>query len=218
MNNQLENTLKQCVDTRWNSKLTMLKSVSMNLEDLRKLTSEASANRKLRRLVADINELLLADVITMLEPFDTATKMLSSDKSPTLHLVVPAKVKLAKHLSEVASDSAVIDNLKKYITTKLEKHFTVSPLHYTAAVLDPSLKKNASVLSPQTVSSDIASLKLMVANAENAAEAESNQLAAVEPGSASTQPPPNKKARLETSFLGDIFSTREPTSADSEVS
>jgi hypothetical protein len=170
MNNQLDNTLKQCVDTRWNSKLKMLKSVSMNLEDLRKLTSEVSANRKLRRQVADVNELLLADVITVLEPFDMATKMLSSDKSPTLHLVVPTKVKLAKHLTEVATDRAVIATLKKHIATKLEKHFTVSQLHYTAAVLDPRLKRNASVLSPQTVSSAIDSLKVMVANAEIAAE------------------------------------------------
>jgi hypothetical protein len=36
--------------------------------------------------------------------------------------------------------------------------------------------------------------------------------------STDTELPPNKKARLVTSFLCDIFSTREPTSADSEVS
>jgi uncharacterized tellurite resistance protein B-like protein len=102
----------------------------MNLEDLRKSTSEASANRKLRRQVADVNELLLADVITVLEPFDTATKMLSSDKSPTLHLVVPTKVKLAKHLTEVATDSAVIATLKKRNISQLNLKSTSQSVNF----------------------------------------------------------------------------------------
>ena len=42
---------------------------------------EDKTNRKLLRLIADIKESLLLEVITVLQPFDNATKRLSCDTS-----------------------------------------------------------------------------------------------------------------------------------------
>ena len=98
--------------------------------------------------------------------------------------------------------------------TKLEQHYTLSPLHYTATLLDPRLKNNRSVLTPDTVTSAISSLKLMVDNVNTMDTVLSNQ---IEPASEQS---PAKKAKLEDNFLCDIFASGsgETTSTGNEVS
>lgn len=91
INQLLETTLKQCVITRWNSILTTLKSVCDNLDQLRTLGLDLKANKNLLCLLADVSEPMLVAFIAILEPFDTATKCLSADKSPTSHLVVATR-------------------------------------------------------------------------------------------------------------------------------
>ena len=61
------------VSTRWNSTLTMLKSLSINLVDLRTLAAELN-DKSLQKSLLDVNDDLLRDVIAVLEPFDAATK------------------------------------------------------------------------------------------------------------------------------------------------
>ena len=131
LNAVLDTTLKQCVVTRWNSVLTTLKSVSANLDQLRSLTSVGGANRNLLRLVVDLNDTLLNELVSLLEPFDTATKCLSTDKSATLHLVVATKVQLSKHLTPAASDSVILSQLKQHLHNQLERYFTTLPLCWT---------------------------------------------------------------------------------------
>jgi len=124
LNAVLETTLKQSVVTRWNSTLTTLKSVSTNLDELHSLTSVPGGSRNLLRLVVYLNDSLLREVVQILEPFDTATKCLSTDKSPTMHLVVPTKVQLSKQLSPSPSDSVIMSQLKEHLQKKLELYFT----------------------------------------------------------------------------------------------
>jgi len=76
LNAKLEKTLKQCVSTRWNSVLTTLQSVATNLDDLRTLSSDMSVNKNLLTHLADLNAILLKEVIDVLLPFDTATRCL----------------------------------------------------------------------------------------------------------------------------------------------
>lgn len=90
------------------------------MEDLRRLSAEAGANRNLLRLLADVNEELLGNVIQVLQPFDAATKHLSSDKTATLHLVVATKHQLTKLLSNTATDSQVVSQLKQHLLAKLK--------------------------------------------------------------------------------------------------
>jgi len=47
INTKLDNTLKQCVVTRWNSTLTTMKSVAENVQDLHTISTEAGVNRNL---------------------------------------------------------------------------------------------------------------------------------------------------------------------------
>ena len=165
LNNQLETTLKQCVVTRWNSVLTTLKSVSVNLAQLQVTSisnNEDKTNRKLLRLLADIKESLLVEVIAVLQPFDTATKCLSSDNKPTLHLVAPTKLQLAKGLISAAGDSGVVAQLKKHLHDQLERYFTLQPLHYTATLLDPRFKNNADLLPPEARQQAVTSLRQAV--------------------------------------------------------
>ena len=83
---RLETTVKQAVATRWNSVLTMLQSVLSNFDDLKKLADEFQ-DKKLQRSLLDLE--LLKQVIAVLEHYDAATRMLSTDRSPSLHLVYP---------------------------------------------------------------------------------------------------------------------------------
>lgn len=172
-------------------------SVSQNLDELRKISSEASANRKLRKLVAEINDTLLMDVIDVLRPIDTATETLSCDTSPTLHLVAPTKLTLSRHLSVAATDSAITAQLKQHLSEQLNKYFPVNQLHYTATLLDPRLKSNTVVVPPQETIAAVASLKRLVDNTEGHS--------AGHMPTTSTQSPTKKKSKPADDFLDDIY-------------
>jgi len=75
VNHNLETTLKQCVSTRWNSVLRMLQSVNDNRTQLRTTASDGPTNRKFLRVLSDLHDDVLEQVISILLPFDTATKV-----------------------------------------------------------------------------------------------------------------------------------------------
>lgn len=212
LNSQLETTLKQCVVTRWNSILTTLKSVSSNLADLQIIciSTEDKGNRRLLRLLADIKESLLLEVISVLEPFDTATKCLSADKAPTVHLVVPTKVQLKKSLTAAATDNAITAQMKRHLQQQLEQYYAVGPLHYTATLLDPRLKDNADVLPPAQRAAAVSDLRQLVDAVPHlpiGLQEEEQE-----------EPVPAKRIKLEDSFYGNLFSaTATPASGPNEV-
>ena len=90
----------QVVSTRWNSTLTMMKSVQQNLATLRSLGAE-SKDKTLQKLLLDVNDDLLQAVIQTLTPFDEATKAVSADKEPTLHLVGAVRHRLQVRLLQL---------------------------------------------------------------------------------------------------------------------
>jgi len=139
INAKLEKTLKQCVSTRWNRVLATLLSAAANLDDLRSLSSEMSVNKNVLRHLADLNEILLREVINVLLPFDTATRCLSVDKSVTVHLILLTRHKLLRGLQVPATDCAVISQMKTCVAKQLEKYLPISDLHRTAVLLDPRL-------------------------------------------------------------------------------
>lgn len=103
---ELDQTLKQAVETRWNSKLLMLQSINNALKS-GKLHNVLLPRRELRFL-NNIDSELLEDIIKLLTPFDEATRHLSTDKTPTLHLVLPTKATLLKGLLIQDDDSAIM--------------------------------------------------------------------------------------------------------------
>jgi hypothetical protein len=213
INNQLESTLKQCVPTRWNSILTMLVSVEDNAANLRTIASE-STNRNVMRLLADINENVLAETISILQAFDDATRILSAENTPTLHLVLPTKHQLLQHLRPVSSDSAIASQLKEVFAAKLEQYFLITPKHLLATFLDPRLKANRNLMGEDVRTDMIASLKQLVANVQVTAVKETQQAVS----GVSVTDIKAKRTRHENasssqqSFFGDLFVQSEHNS------
>ena len=196
LNGQLETTLKQCVATKWNSVLTTLKSVAVNLDNLRRLSTEAGAYRNLLRLLADINDKLLQNVVQILQPFDTATKYLSADKYATIHLVVATKCKLVQLLSISVNDGNIVGQLKRHLLAKLEHHFKISQFHYWASLLNPRQKSNGCLMTQDKKNAAINSLKVMVASAINSQANATATISTTESDSAINAQQPNKNQRF----------------------
>lgn len=157
---RLETTLKQVVSTRWNSTLMMLKSIADNLESLR--TAAAQTNdRTMQKSLLDVNEELLCAIISVLELFDTATRLVSADKSPTLHLVVPVHLQLVKGIQLCGDDVEPVRQLKLRLQQFLDTHFKLHELHCMAVLFDPRLKNNLSVMSTDARDQATNSIKQM---------------------------------------------------------
>ena len=70
------------VSTRWNSTLTMLKSLSVNLADLRALAAELN-DKSLQKSLLDVNDDLLEEVIAHL-PLNSFVSGVEEDLPPPL--------------------------------------------------------------------------------------------------------------------------------------
>lgn len=158
--------------------------------------------------MADINESLLDDVIKVLEPFDEHTKRLSTDSKPSLHLVVPAKIQLSKHLTPLATDCSVIVLLKNHLHAHLQKYFTVTKIHLVATLLDPRARNNSSILSSEEQISAITSLRQMVNDVTSISENESDSGSSSESGQPCREPA-KKKLKLNDSMA--------PAAADDQL-
>jgi hypothetical protein len=64
--------------------------------------------KNLQRSLIDVNVELLKQTVAVLEYFDAATRTLSTDLRPSLHLVYPTKVQLKKNLQVKAGDGPII--------------------------------------------------------------------------------------------------------------
>ena len=137
LSQRLPKSLKQSISIRWNSELTMLKSVSEIWEEL---TTEIVTTGDVVHL-AGITKEMLDEVIKVLEPFLAATEDLEADKEPTLHRVLFWVAKLRRHL-QPASGHAALEKAKEAGLQSLERKWVarLSPVHYAAAILDPRAK------------------------------------------------------------------------------
>ena len=204
VNNNLETTLKQCVSTRWNSVLRMLQSVNDNRTQLRTTANDGPTNRKFLCVLSDLHDDILEQVISVLLPFDTATKVLSADKTPTLHIVLPTWYKLRQHLSDVSTDCDIIATLKRHLSQQLDKYFVVSDIHAAATLLDPRLKNNGYLMSEELKKDGIKALNTLLMTMQSHAPV---------PPVVEGQEPPRKAAHLDTSavtsddYLHDLFTS-----------
>jgi len=87
--------LKQDVDTRWNSTLELLRSISKAMPELNELLkNHAKQKSNLRKL--DVP--LLQQLIKVLAPLEIATKLFSKAFVPTIHLKYVMKLQIIKDL------------------------------------------------------------------------------------------------------------------------
>jgi len=83
---------------------------------------------------------------------------------PTLHLVPAIRLQLSKHLQPNSSDTEPIGLLKDHLASFVNTKLHVGPLHNLAALLDPRLKGNYTLMSPADRQKSIADLRDMVAS------------------------------------------------------
>lgn len=201
-----------------------------NLTELRAIAAEKDANKTLIRLLCDIDEELLIQVISVLKPFDDVTRQLSADKVPTLHLVVPTKVRLQQHLTPNGTDSSLISQLKLHLAVQLDRYFTVTDMHGAATLLDPRLKNNDIIMPAGIRTRAIATLRNLTQHQKQQLELRANrtqQQTVSGIGNSSGEDtvsdesdievePVAKKAKLSedssvgvTNFFGDLFTVQE---------
>jgi hypothetical protein len=128
-------------------------------------STETNVNRKSHKRIADVNKLLLGNVIGVHEPFNMAAVCSTTDKYPSIHRIVPkfpTKIQLSKHLSKSSSDSSIISQLKNHLHELLYQYFTITPLHFTAELLDPKLDHSFTVISADDHALDENSLRQLI--------------------------------------------------------
>jgi len=137
LQNKLDRTLKQDCPTRWNSTYIMLESI---LEQYDKVYDILSERRELRFLYAVDKDLLIA-VTDFLKHFKVASEKICSDKSVTIHLVVPLHYRLLSTVcKEEEGDLDVIRAFKIKGQAVLQTKVRLDTLHDVAALLNPCMK------------------------------------------------------------------------------
>lgn len=89
----------------------MLKSIANNLESLRTAAAETN-DKSLQKSLLAVNDDLHSNIIKVLVLFDTATRLVSADQTPTIHLVVPVCMQLLKGVQVCVGDVEPVIQLK----------------------------------------------------------------------------------------------------------
>lgn len=183
----------------------MLRSVSNNIVELKALATSTNTSKNLARCLVDVNEALITDIIKVLEPFDSATKLLSADHRPTIHLVVVTIYKLSMQLSASPTDNEVVKCFKAHLHQQLMKYATITNFHRLASLLDPRMKRNINLMDPTDRQSAVAGLKKLVDEAVVChlvnSELDAQECTQEELSSA----PPTKKAKVSYLFFVRYF-------------
>lgn len=133
INKNLKISLKQDVETRWNSQVVMLESYLRSADEVKQILLEKKKVDKISKISDDVVDSL----VDFLKPFQECTEALSGDKYPTLHLVAIWHWKLVLHMIRKETDSEEMSKLKGQARLCFEEYFVVQTIHYFACVLHP---------------------------------------------------------------------------------
>ena len=137
-----EHKLIQDCPTRWGSTLSMLKRVSEQQAAIAAVLIEG----KVQHLMPEGEEWSIIDeLIKILEPFQEATEVMSTEKFPSISSVKPLLYKLLeKTLMVNSDDKAVTKSMKEVVKADLSSRYqtnTIKNLLDIAAILDPRYKE-----------------------------------------------------------------------------
>lgn len=133
LNSKLSTTLKQAVDTRWDSDLLMMESYVKVREEVETLLLK---NKKLDK-IQDIDNNVLDELISFLSPIRKCSKTLSGDKYPTIQLVAICYTELKEEINNFKPKSNEMTLLVQQAKICAEEYVVISDLHYMASILDP---------------------------------------------------------------------------------
>ncbi|XP_018595860.1 zinc finger protein 618-like isoform X1 [Scleropages formosus] len=91
-------------------------------------------------LLQSLNKHLLGTLAALLAPVRQAAAELSSERRPTLQMVLPAYLRLEKLFTAKAGEAGAGSKLCHYFLEALKENFKVERAHQVAMVLDPQLK------------------------------------------------------------------------------
>ena len=130
----------QDVDTRWNSALAMIR----RLLKIMPAIAQVLYSQKSTDLLPSAEETKDMELLEMLlTPYEDATKMMSSEKHPTISLILPLWHILQTNAEPVTSDPVIIRRAKEAMKKDLEKRYKdpdVVNLLGKASMLDPRFK------------------------------------------------------------------------------
>ncbi|KAJ8351976.1 hypothetical protein SKAU_G00234520 [Synaphobranchus kaupii] len=144
LQNSLKKSLKQSVETRWNSNYDMLDSILQQHEEISALLVTNNQYEK----IAQINANTLKTVVAFLKLFKDATNDLESDNSaPSVSLALPWSIRLIEHCQAHAA-SPLLSEVAKVCASHLEELMGTSdtsakPLHMMyriATFLTPKMR------------------------------------------------------------------------------
>ena len=135
---ELTHTVKNICETRWNTHLTMFRSIADLFDTISQIVKE---NPSLK-LSFDFSQ--LKAFVDFLIPFETATLNLSMSQEPTLHLVIPWLVKFDKLCQSSSSDIRFVSYLKNLMIEAIDVKIMpkLERVYFAAALLDSRFKKN----------------------------------------------------------------------------
>lgn len=140
-------SLKQDVITRWNSRLLNLKSIADARQAITLHVSQYPDDPHhglITRCSKKFWE-MIGHLINVLEPYEDATKTLSADKEPTLHLVIPEYLAIIDFLRNYCLNATIDDSLSPMI-----RHLVKSQIRCLSNKMKPWLpaERMAFALSP----------------------------------------------------------------------
>ena len=123
LNSQLDKTLKQSCETRWDSTLELLMSIQESLDQLKEFAEESE---DLNDKLLPIHPQLLDEVIKLLIPFQQAREKLCKNSRPTFHEVAVIKHGLLNVHLAPRSDPTTIKKMKERMRKFVEQKFPVT--------------------------------------------------------------------------------------------
>ena len=137
LNSKLEKSLKQEVETRWNSKLEMLESINDQFEEISNLLLKRDELGKIENIDSNILQIL----INFLKKFQEASNFLEGSKYPTLHMVIPWYKILMDHCKVNISDNDVLIQVKSVVGQIMISKLKIENIHKIAVFFDPRMKQ-----------------------------------------------------------------------------
>jgi hypothetical protein len=137
LNSKLTKSLKQEVETRWNSKLEMLESISDQFEEISDILSERNEIDRIDKIDSNALQIL----VDFLKKFREASDFLEGSKYPTLHMVIPWYKILMNHCKVNITDNDILIQIKSVVEQVMMNKLKIENIHKIAVFFDPRMKQ-----------------------------------------------------------------------------